>query len=344
MGLSGESLSLIWTLLDDSEKIKYMVFGELPNFKDGIPKKLDKDLENFKNNKSLSDTEYHLKNLYQKYNSFNDSYQKELVKLQSDFNNRVLKVENYLLDQETQRNLPTLTLFKTSFISFNNKYTLPCVDFSNIHIASITLNNINNNLKPISFIIKTETQNYLYSNYRCALEYFFPNDFYKFKNKNIRKDYAYIPLNITKPTDIFGHQYDKIYTLYFTENDKTYRYVINANKQTFLESFFIDIKNTDVIEITKEQSLFEITTYKLSQSILNNLPQLKYKQKKQHKIGKYIVTFTNFMTDDGDINSSLKIHYNEKEIFSGNYYSRYISLGNTGESVELLQEIEKLLK
>ncbi len=288
--------------------------------------------------------------LYRSLSQYKKHQDKQIKELQNKFDERLLTVENYLLDQETQKNISTLSKFNCNFKTFNSKYTLPYLYINKNNITKL-LNLIHTNNELVFFIVIINDQKYLYSNYRCALEYFYPNDFKKLDNfftlfnlKDFRSNYYSINININKAADTFYHFYNNDITLYFTQNNKTYKTIIkNIEKQNLLEVLKISINNNDVTEITEEQKNYEILSYNLSQQILNNLPTLKYGKKETHKIDNNTIVFTNFKNDDSCIYDSLIIYKNKKEIFNGNSYSKYIQLNESYiKNIDILKQILNL--
>lgn len=148
--------------------------------------------------------------------------------IQKTFDDRILNVENYLLDKEIQSIIPQLALFEINYFPKHRKYALPTFIISSSNYNFSKLNKILSTKVPIFLIIECgykfsfndDKKPIYYSNYKCAIDYFYPNQFQKL-NLNGKSNFEVLPYDINNPV----YYNSNMNTYFFTYKEKKYMFI-----------------------------------------------------------------------------------------------------------------------
>jgi len=253
---------------------------------------------------------------------------RKLEQLRKDFGNRILNLENYIIDKEISRILPNLVVASPNIkITTFRDYNIPILEIDDNHLSSClsVLNQIYYCDLEIFFLIKYKGYFYKYSNTISPLDYIL-SDLEKWKS---RYDYD--------GEKIHGNIY-----YFFSENGVNYFNKITENSRGYGEKFdlLVPIEKCEIVNTYTEFLLEKIRLSSKIYQVLSEEIVKKNKNKKHTFIlnsKKYIISL---IMDVNGCNENLPmiIIENGQGVFRGNYYVDYIN-----SEIEVIQHISEII-
>jgi hypothetical protein len=245
----------------------------------------------------------------------------EIKKIKTEFSNRLLKVENYIIDKDVDNIIPNLVILSNNIkIERIRDYNVPVINISSINSLNDIINKSSIFPLDIFYLLKYNDVYYRYSNVVSPLDYIFSD---------------LVSISDYRDFYICRHNaYGGKGVLFISKDDK---YYISSGE--FIDISYLDpFKDNSIFtEIDLETKKFKIDSYELTHKIFKVLDDnIVNKFKKPFTINGFKVSFTMNYNGDGEYLPVIEISKNNTNLFRGNFYSNEINIKDTDNQTNLI--------
>ena len=256
----------------------------------------------------------------------------EIKKLRVEFGNRLLKVENYLIDKDVDSIIPNLVVLSDNIkIERVREYNVPVIDISSLDGVIDLINKSSIFPLDIFYLLSYNGVYYRYSNVVSQLDYIFSD---------------LVSISDYRDFYICRHNAYGGKGVFFMSKDDKYYMSKGDYRGEFMDFRGVDpFKDSGIFtEIDLDAKNFKIDSYELTHSIFKLLDDgVVNKFKRSFSINGFKVSFTMGYNGDGDYLPVLSISKGVNNLFRGNFYSNEIVMDGV-DNVMTLDILRGILK